>query len=383
MPPQHAQPQAASQPQSAARPTPLLALHREWRAHLADFAGWRLPLSYPQGAIAEHNAARRAAAIFDVSHMAQVVVRGENAARALARILPADIPAIPPGKSKYAVMLNHDGGALDDLIVANDGPRGFFIVCNAARRDHDLRHLRENLPPDCELQEITDRALVAVQGPAAEGAVRAVFPGVVNLRFMDAEWFSFENGDARVSRSGYTGEDGFEISVPAENAEALCRVLAENESVRPAGLGARDTLRTEAALCLYGHEIGEDFSPLEAGLLWTIPKSRRESGNFIGCESVRETMRDGAKRKLIGLRPDRRSIVRGGAPLMNQKGESIGAVSSGVFSPTLQAPVALGFVRTPAPAVGETVLAEVRGKRVACEVSRTPFVPRNHAVGKP
>ena len=372
MPPQHAQPQE----------TPLIALHQEWRARLTNFAGWRLPVAYPQGAIAEHNAARNSAALFDVSHMAQVAVQGENAAQALARVLPADIQNLRPGKSKYAVMLNHNGGAVDDLIIANDGPRGFFIVCNAARRGQDLRHLRQHLPPECQPREIADRALVAVQGPAAADAVQQIFPQAANLRFMDAAWLSFEKRDARVSRSGYTGEDGFEISVAAENAEALCRALTGNKSVQPAGLAARDTLRTEAALCLYGNELGENFSPLEAGLLWTIPKSRRESGAFIGCESVRAVMQNGPARKLVGLRPEKRAIVRGGAPLMNQDGENIGEVSSGVFSPTLQAPVALGFVRTPAPAPGETVLAEVRGRRVECEVSRTPFVPRNYAVGE-
>ena len=351
---------------------------------MTDFAGWRLPLSYPSGTLAEHNATRNGAALFDVSHMAQIVLRGEHAAESLARVLPADIPALAPGKSKYAVMLNDNGGALDDLIVANDGPRGFFIVSNAARRQEDLAHLRQNLPPDCQPEEITNRALVAVQGPQAAAALAPLLPDAGKLRFMESEWQTLSEpaAEVRVSRTGYTGEDGFEISLPAEHAEAFCRALVNDHGVQPAGLGARDTLRIEAALCLYGHELGEGFSPLEAGLAWTIPKARRESGEFIGCEALRRQLQEGAPRKLVGIRPEGRSILRAGTPLKNENGENIGEISSGVFSPTLQIPIALGFVQTPAPDVGQTILAEARGKTVPCEICQTPFVPHRYAVGK-
>lgn len=360
--------------------TPLQNLHAQWRGRMTDFAQWRLPLSYPAGTIAEHNAARNSAALFDVSHMAQIVVAGDNAADALAKILPVDLASLAPGKSKYAVMLNQNGGAVDDLIVANDGARGFFIVANAARREADLNHLRQNLPPECRPREIANRALVAVQGPQAEALVAARFPAAQKLRFMECEWLPFKDGEARLSRTGYTGEDGFEISLPAEHAEALCESLAAN-GAQPAGLGARDTLRIEAALCLYGNELGENISPVEAGLLWTIPKTRREAGGFVGFESVRAHIENGPPRKLVGLRPEGRNIVRAGAKLKGEGGEDIGEVSSGVFSPTLQAPVAMGFVKNPAPAVGESVFAEARGRSVRCEVCKTPFVSHNYKVG--
>ena len=273
--------------------SPLHRLHAQWGGRMTDFAGWRLPLSYPAGTLAEHSAARNAAALFDVSHMAQIAVSGPAAAEALAKILPANVPHIAPGKSKYAVMLNHSGGAIDDLIVANDGERGFFIVSNAARRQEDLAHLRQNLPPECQPQEITNRALVALQGPKAAQIVAGIFPASQDLRFMESAWLPFQNDHARVSRTGYTGEDGFEISVANDQAEALCAALTQSGVAQPAGLGARDTLRTEAALCLYGHELTEDISPIEAGLTWTIPKARRESGGFIGFEAVRQHLQNG------------------------------------------------------------------------------------------
>ena len=354
---------------------------------MTDFAGWRLPLSYPAGTLAEHSAARNAAALFDVSHMAQIAVCGGAAAEALAKILPANVPDIAPGKSKYAVMLNQNGGAIDDLIVANDGERGFFIVSNAARRQEDLAHLRQNLPPECQPQEITNRALIALQGPKAAQIVAEIFPASQDLRFMESAWLPFQNDHARVSRTGYTGEDGFEISVANDQAEALCAALTQSGVARPAGLGARDTLRTEAALCLYGHELAENISPIEAGLTWTIPKARRESGGFIGFEAVRQHLQNGAPRKLVGLRSEGRGIVRAGTPLKNADGENIGEVSSGVFSPTLQIPIALALVKNPAsasgdlPAPGDRVVAEVRGKDLPCEICKTPFVPHNYAVG--
>ena len=367
------------------KPTPLHALHAKWNARLVDFAGWHLPLSYPAGTLAEHQAAREGAALFDVSHMAQLVLRGDRAAEALARILPADISALAAGQSKYSVMLNHDGGAIDDLIVTNDGPRGLFIVANAARREADLAHLRQNLPGDCELEEITDHALIAVQGPQAAKALAPLLPEAGELRFMQTAWQRLPDSAAevRVSRSGYTGEDGFEIALPAGQSEAFCRALVQDHGVIPAGLGARDTLRIEAALCLYGHELGEDFSPLEAGLIWTIPKARRESADFIGGEALRRQLRDGPARKLVGIRPEGRGILRAGTPLLDESGESLGEVSSGVFSPTLQAPIALGFVSTPAANIGAALCAEIRGKTIACRICQTPFVPHRYAANKP
>ena len=348
---------------------------------MTNFAHWRLPLTYPQGAVAEHKAARNSAALFDVSHMAQIAVRGNNAADALAKILPADIPNLPNGKSKYAVMLNNNGGAIDDLIVANDGQRGFFIVANAARRQADLQHLQQHLPEECPPHEIANRALVAVQGPKAAQAVGKILPAAEALRFMDAEWMTFESAEVRVSRSGYTGEDGFEISIPAEHAEALCEKLTADGIVQPAGLGARDLLRAEAALCLYGNELREDVSPVEAGLTWTIPKSRRESGGFIGFEKIRAQLQNGPPRKLVGLRPEGRNIIRAGAKLADKNGRDIGEVTTGVFSPSLQTAIALGFVINPGFQVGDIVIAESRGKSVACEICKTPFVPHRYATG--
>ena len=348
---------------------------------MTAFAGWRLPVFYnPGGVVAEHNAARESAALFDVSHMAQVAVRGPGAAEALAKILPADIAALRPGESKYAAMLNDNGGVVDDLIVSNDGEM-FFIVANASRREVDLAHLRANLPADCQPEEIADRALVAAQGPKAADIVSEIFPAASALKFMHSARADFEGEACRVSRTGYTGEDGFEISVPASRAEALCRRLTESGEMQPAGLGARDTLRTEAGLCLYGNELREDVSPIEAGLAWTIPKSRRDNGGFIGAAAVSELLKNGPPRKLVGLRPQERVIIRGGAKLFGGDGDNddnIGEVTSGVFSPTLQAPIAMGFVKTEFAATGGTVFAEVRGKRVPCNIVDIPFVPRNY-----
>ena len=365
------------------KPTPLHALHAKWNARLVDFAGWHLPLSYPSGTLAEHQATREGATLFDVSHMAQLVLRGERAAEALARILPADILGLAPGQSKYTVMLNHDGGAIDDLIVTNDGPRGLFIVANAARRQADLAHLRQNLPTDCELEEITDHALIAVQGPQAAKSLAPLLPQAGELPFMQAAWQSLPNAtEVRVSRSGYTGEDGFEIALPAEAAAGFCRTLVQDHGVLPAGLGARDTLRIEAALCLYGHELGEDFSPLEAGLIWTIPKARRESADYIGGDALRRQLSSGPARKLVGIRPEGRGILRAGTALLSESGAQIGEISSGVFSPTLQAPIALGFVSPPEANIGEALFAEIRGKSFRSRICQTPFVPHRYAASQ-
>lgn len=368
--------------------TPLGALHAEWGARMTVFADWRLPLAYPDGVLAEHRAAREGAALFDVSHMAQIALRGKNPAAALARALPVDPAALEPGQSKYAVMLNHDGGALDDLIVANDGPRGFLLVANAARRQADLDHLRQQLPANCPPEEITSRALVAVQGPKAAAALAPLLPAAAGLRFMRAEWQALDEAQCpgvkpgakvRVSRTGYTGEDGFEISLPAQSAEPFCRVLVEKNGVQPAGLGARDLLRLEAALCLYGCELNEHTSPLEAGLLWTIPKPRREAGDFIGADALRQQIKNGAPRQLVGLRPEGRIILRADAVLHNKRGENIGQVTSGAFSPVLQGPIALALLRAPAPEPGEKVFAKIRGNAIACAVVPTPFVPHRYA----
>jgi len=361
---------------SELRSTPLDTLHRELGARMVPFAGWSLPLQY-EGITKEHLWCRAHAALFDVSHMGQIAVRGEDAARALERLVPSDLLALAPGRSRYSVLTNERGGVIDDLILANDGPRGWFLVVNAARREVDLAHLRAHLP-DLGVELCEDRALLALQGPEAEAVLAAHVPGVRGLSFMDAGWFAWEGREVRISRSGYTGEDGFEISCPADAAVAFARILLADPRVRPAGLGARDTLRLEAGLCLYGHELDEETTPVEAGLSWIIGQRRREERGFPGAEVILRQLREGPPRRLVGLRPEGRVPVREGTPLSTPAGGSAGRVTSGTFGPTVGAPIAMGYVEGRLAGPGTRLCAEVRGRRLELSVAPLPFVPHRY-----
>jgi aminomethyltransferase len=368
--------------------TPLHALHIQRGGKMVPFAGYDMPVQYAAGVLKEHLHTRSSAGLFDVSHMGQIALRAksgkvEDAARALERIVPQDIVAVAPGRQRYAQFTNEDGGIRDDLMVANFGDH-LFLVVNAACKAEDEAHLRAKLSEDCIIEPLPDRALIALQGPKAESALIKIGADVSAMKFMDAGPRRVGAYDCFVSRSGYTGEDGFEISVPADRAEALVTTLLDNPDVLPIGLGARDSLRLEAGLCLYGHDIDSTTTPVEAALEWSVQKSRRHggarAGGFPGAEKILRQFDQGASRRRVGLRAEGRAPVREGAPLFADaiSSDSIGKVTSGGFGPSLNAPVAMGYVPTSLAAVGTIVFAEVRGQRLPLQVVSTPFVPNTY-----
>jgi aminomethyltransferase len=358
--------------------TPLYDLHRELAARMVPFAGFELPLHYAAGIVSEHRLCREAAALFDVSHMGQVWITGPKPAAALERLVPADITGLAPGRCRYTMFTSAAGGILDDLIVGREADGSLFVVVNAARRAHDLAHLRAGLGSDHRVELIDDRTLLALQGPKAETVLRRLLPGVEHLAFMQANWFPWDGCRLRVSRSGYTGEDGFEISVPAAEAVTLARRLLEGEGVQPAGLGARDSLRLEAGLCLYGHDIDETTTPVEAGLAWTIAARRRQAGDFPGASVILAQLRDGPPRRRVGLEVIDRVPVREGAALRLPGGEVVGRVTSGGFGPTVGRPIAMGYVAAAHASPGTILEAEVRSRPVSVRVTRLPFVPHRY-----
>ncbi|WP_426614985.1 glycine cleavage system aminomethyltransferase GcvT [Bradyrhizobium sp. McL0616] len=368
--------------------TPLHALHVSLGGKMVPFAGYDMPVQYPAGVLKEHLHTRSSAGLFDVSHMGQIALRPksgkvEDAARALERLVPQDIVAIAPGRQRYAQFTNVDGGILDDLMVANFGDH-LFLVVNAACKAEDEAHLRANLSDDCIIDSLSDRALIALQGPKAESVLAKFCAEAPTMKFMDAGPHKVASIDCFVSRSGYTGEDGFEISVPAGDTERLARTLLETTDVLPVGLGARDSLRLEAGLCLYGHDIDTETTPVEAALEWSVQKSRRtggaRAGGFPGAEKVLAHFDEGASRRRVGLRTEGRAPVREGALLFADAtaGEPIGKVTSGGFGPSLNAPVAMGYVPTSQSALGTAIFAEVRGQRLAVQVAAMPFVKNTY-----
>jgi aminomethyltransferase len=376
--------------QSPLKRTPLHALHVASGGKMVPFAGYEMPVQYAAGVLREHLHTRAGAGLFDVSHMGQITLRPksgkiEDAALALERLVPQDILGVSPGRQRYAQFTNGAGGILDDLMVANFGSH-LFLVVNAACKAEDEAHLRAGLQDVCVIEPLADRALIALQGPKAEAVLAGLglCPDVPAMRFMDAGPHRLDGIDCLVSRSGYTGEDGFEISVPAEQAERLARALLANSDVLPIGLGARDSLRLEAGLCLYGHDIDTSTTPVEGALEWSIQKSRRHggarAGGFPGADKILAQLRDGAPRRRAGLRPQGRAPVREGAPLFSDavSTEQIGAVTSGGFGPSLNAPVAMGYLPSPHAALGGTVFAEVRGQRLPLQVAAMPFVPNSY-----
>jgi aminomethyltransferase len=368
--------------------TALHALHVARGGKMVSFAGYEMPVQYAAGVLREHLHTRNAAGLFDVSHMGQIALRPksgkvEDAALALERLVPADIVAVAPGRQRYAQFTNDDGGLLDDLMVANFGDH-LFVVVNAACKTADETHLRAHLSDVCIIESLADRALIALQGPGAESALAKFCAGVTSMKFMDAGPRRVGNVDCFVSRSGYTGEDGFEISVPAEQAEALVTALLDNGDVLPIGLGARDSLRLEAGLCLYGHDIDTTTTPVEGALEWSIQKSRRQggarAGGFPGADKILNQFEKGASRRRVGLRPEGRAPVREGALLFadTTSAEAIGKITSGGFGPSLNAPVAMGYLPSSLAAVGTALFAEVRGQRLPLQVAAMPFVPNTY-----
>ena len=363
--------------QEPARKTPLFDLHRELGGKLVDFAGWLLPVQYPAGIMREHQHCREAAALFDVSHMGQVIVRGVGVPDAFERLVPADLQALALERQRYTVLTNDDGGILDDLIIGRVR-EGLFIVVNAARREHDVAYMKQALEPACTVEPLEDRALLALQGPRAADVMFRLAPASADLTFMSSGESMVAGISCRISRSGYTGEDGFEISVPAGRAEALARRLLEEEEVAPAGLGARDSLRLEAGLSLYGHDLTPETTPVEAGLTWTIQKRRRAEGGFPGDAVILKQLADGPPRRLVGIRPDGRAPAREGAEIQDDDGAPVGRVTSGGFGPTVGGPVALGYVDRRLAASGSRVQLVVRGRPHPAAVADLPFVPHNY-----
>jgi aminomethyltransferase len=387
-----AQPPAAPpEPAATLRRTPLHALHAELGARFVPFAGYEMPVQYQAGILKEHLHTRAAAGLFDVSHMGQLAVYPhaggmQDAALALERLMPIDVLALPPGRQRYALFTNSAGGILDDCMIANLGDH-FLLVVNAARKDDDEAHLRAALSGSCSIERRDDRALFALQGPRAEEVLARLAPAVARMRFMDVRREKIIGADCIVSRSGYTGEDGFEISIPAAQAEALARKLLEDSAVVPVGLGARDSLRLEAGLPLYGSDLDASTTPVEAGLVWAIQNSRRPGGArvgaFPGADAILHQLVCGSARARVGLRSRERTPVRGGSRLYAdaQAQAPLGEVTSGGFGPSVNAPVAMGYVAREASAPGTVVLADVRGKRVPVEVSALPFVRLNYKRG--
>ena len=362
--------------------TPLYDLHVDLGAKMVPFAGYEMPVQYPLGVMKEHLHTRAQAGLFDVSHMGQVILRGADPAGALERLVPVAIKSLAEGRQRYALFTNDDGGILDDLMVANRGDH-LFLVVNAACKEADIAHLRAGLPT-CEVEVITDRALIALQGPAAEETLARIAPEVADMRFMDVGVMGSAFGELWVSRSGYTGEDGFEVSVPEDHARAFAEALLDMGEVEAIGLGARDSLRLEAGLCLYGNDIDITTSPVEAALEWAVQKVRRtggqREGGFPGTRRILAEFRKGAGRRRVGLLPQTRAPMRAGTQLFASEdaAEPIGEVTSGAFGPSIEAPVSMGYVTTPHARTGTELYGEVRGKRHPVTVADMPFRPSTY-----
>ena len=364
--------------------TALHELHLELGARMVPFAGYDMPVQYPSGIIAEHNHTRTRAGLFDVSHMGQAHLIGEDhaaVAAALERLVPAEITALERGRQRYTQLTSPEGGILDDLMVSrlaepeDDG--SLFLVVNAACKVKDYDWIRQHAPRGIHLEEHLDHSLIALQGPAAQTVLSQHCQGVAEMNFMDVITTSFNGTEIQVSRSGYTGEDGYEISLPDSIAENFARTLLACEDVAPVGLGARDSLRLEAGLCLYGHDIDETVSPVEAGLLWSIGKRRRDEGGYMGDERILLEIEHGPARKRIGLLPQGRAPAREGTVIFDSNGVEVGTVTSGGFGPTVKGPVAMGLVCAEYAVPGTELSLPVRGKSVPATVTKLPFVPHN------
>jgi len=356
------------------RQTPLHALHRELGAKLVPFAGYDMPVQYPDGILAEHLHCRAGAALFDVSHMGQVTLSGAEAAAALETLVPGDIAGLAAGRTRYTMFTNDAGGILDDLMVTNVGDH-LFLVVNAGCKDDDLAHLRKNLGR-VKVEEL-DRALLALQGPQAAAVLTRLAPDAAAMKFMSFQPLTVGGIACWATRSGYTGEDGYEISVPADQAEKLARLLLAQSGVKPVGLGARDSLRLEAGLCLYGHDIDPTTTPVEADLTWSIGKRRREQGGFPGAAIVQAQLKDGAKRRRVGILPEGRAPARDQTAVIGTDGTALGIVTSGGYGPTVGGPIAMGYV-TPQAVEGTTVNLVVRGQPRPAKIVKLPFVPHRY-----
>lgn len=367
--------------------TPLFDEHAALGAKFVPFAGYEMPVQYPMGVLKEHLWTREKAGLFDVSHMGQAVLvsddgRYDTVATALERLVPADLLNLQPGRQRYSQLLAPDGGILDDLMVTRPAERdlagSLLLVVNAACKDSDFLHITTNLPEGVRLETRPDKALLALQGPAAANVLKPHIPAVADLKFMQACQASFAGTQVFVSRTGYTGEDGFEISVPAARARELWQSLLASPDAAAIGLGARDSLRLEAGLCLYGHDIDTTTSPVEADLVWSIQKRRRTEGGFPGAVRIQKELMDGPARRRVGIRPEGRAPAREGTEILSAVGERIGIVTSGGFGPSANAPVAMGYVAADHAIPGTPVQLVVRGKPLAASIVTLPFVAHRY-----
>jgi aminomethyltransferase len=365
--------------------TPFYDLHLELGAKMVPFAGYDMPVQYQAGVMKEHLHTRSKAGLFDVSHMGQVILRGpdyETAARALEQLIPMDVLDLEGDRQRYGFFTNEQGGLLDDLMFANRGDH-IFVVVNAACKDADIAHLRKHLEPEITIKELDNRALLALQGPAAEAVMAEYHPRFAEMRFMDVDTLPIAGAECWVSRSGYTGEDGYELSIPVAAAENAARALLAHDDVEFIGVGARDSLRLEAGLCLYGHDINTETTPTAASLNWAIQKARRNNGTraggFPGADVILKQIENGASQRRVGLRPIGRAPMREGVDIFadENSANAIGQVTSGGFGPSVEGPVAMGYVDTNLAKIGTKLYGEVRGKRHPVEVSALPFVPAN------
>lgn len=363
--------------------TPLFSLHQELGAKMVPFAGYAMPVQYPSGVLSEHLFTRESAGLFDVSHMGQAFLTSltdKDIGKIFERLVPGNIAGLGENKLRYTLFLNEDGGIMDDLMATRFGEleNTLYLVVNAACKDADFAHISAKLGGEAKLEILDDRALLALQGPKAEEVLSKLWPGAKDLTFMTSGIANLEGHKCFISRSGYTGEDGYEISVPEEGAEKLARKLLSFPEVKPIGLGARDSLRLEAGLCLYGHDLDETTSPVEGGLVWAVAKARREIGDFPGASRILKELKEGPKRKRVGIKPLTRAPAREGTEVVDNNGAKIGVVTSGGFGPSYGGPVAMGYVSTEFSEIGNEVGLNVRGKILPAEVIALPFYKKSY-----
>ena len=370
-------PQSGSQSSETLLTTPLDSLHRELGAKMVPFAGYDMPVQYPAGILKEHLHTRESASLFDVSHMGQAFLMGDDAIEAFETLVPGDYQVMPEGKTRYTVLLNDQGGILDDLMATRIAG-GLYLVVNAACKDQDFAHIAQGVEGRAELKILTDRALLALQGPKAGDVLARLAPTTADMKFMNFREVDIQGTACFVTRSGYTGEDGFEISVPADQAEDFAKLLLSQPEVEAAGLGSRDSLRLEAGLCLYGHDITTETTPIEADLKWVVNKRRREQGGFPGEDIILGQLENGTERLRVGILPEGRAPAREGVEVQDQDGNAIGEITSGGFGPSVGGPVAMGYVRSDFAQPGTPVNLIVRGKPLAAKVVKMPFTDKSY-----
>ncbi|OEJ67128.1 glycine cleavage system aminomethyltransferase GcvT [Magnetovibrio blakemorei] len=359
--------------------TPLDGLHRALGAKMVPFAGYAMPVQYPAGILKEHLHTRASASLFDVSHMGQGFLRGADAIQAFETLVPGDYQAMQVGKTRYTVLLNDQGGILDDLMATRIAD-GLYLVVNAACKDQDFAHIEAGTKGRATLEVLTDRALLALQGPKAGDVLARLAPETAAMTFMTFKEVTINGIDCFVTRSGYTGEDGFEISVPSAQAEAFAKLLLDQPEVEPAGLGARDSLRLEAGLCLYGHDITTETTPVEADIKWVVNKRRREEGGFPGADIILAQLQNGTEQQRVGILPEGRAPARDGTEVQDLEGHAIGTITSGGFGPSVGGPIAMGYVQSAFAAPGTPVNLIVRNKPLAAKIVKMPFTDKSYKV---